>query len=223
MKHLTSGRIIAIGTLFILLGILVFSSQYLLDKKTQLFEMINMQIYFNQLADVPEEPEPTPTPIPDTPEPNPEPTPTPTPEPITESYVAVLEIPEINLKKGIYSMESKYNKVSRNVAILSPSNYPDVKGGNFVLTAHSGNGYLSFFRNLYKLSTGSYAYVYYNDVKYTYKINFIYKQQKTGTINVYRPYGETTLMLITCTKDDETTQTVYVAVLESEEPYESAE
>ena len=223
MKHLTSGRIIAIGTLFILLGILVFSSQYLLDKKTQLFEMINMQIYFNQLADVPEEPEPTPTPIPDTPEPNPEPTPTPTPEPITESYVAVLEIPEINLKKGIYSMESKYNKVSRNVAILSPSNYPDVKGGNFVLAAHSGNGYLSFFRNLYKLSTGSYAYVYYNDVKYTYKINFIYKQQKTGTINVYRPYGETTLMLITCTKDDETTQTVYVAVLESEEPYESAE
>ena len=50
-----------------------------------------------------------------------------------------------------------------------------------------------------------------------------YKQQKTCTINVYRPYGETTLMLITCTKDDETTQTVYVAVLESEEPYESAE
>lgn len=223
MKHLTTGRIIAIGTLFILLGIFIFSSQYLLDKKNELFEMINMQIYFNQLTDIPE-PEPTQIPEPQTPdEPEPTPAPAPTPEPITESYIAVLEIPEISLKKGIYSMDSKYNKVSRNVAILSPSNYPDVKGGNFVLAAHSGNGYLSFFKNLYKLSTGSYAYVYYNNIKYTYKINFIYKQQKTGTINVYRPYGETTLMLITCTKDDETSQTVYVAVLESEEPYESAE
>ena len=217
MKHLTSGRIIAIGTLFILLGILVFSSQYLLDKKTQLFEMINMQIYFNQLADVPEEPEPTPTPIPDTPEPNPEPTPTPTPEPITESYVAVLEIPEINLKKGIYSMESKYNKVSRNVAILSPSNYPDVKGGNFVLAAHSGNGYLSFFRNLYKLSEGDYAYVYYNNVKYSYEITSIYYQPKTGTITVHKPTGKTTLMMITCTKNDESSQTVYVAELRGTE------
>ena len=53
----------------------------------------------------------------------------------------------------------------------------------------------------------------YNNVKYSYKITYIYKQAKTGTINVYRPLGKTTLMLITCTKDDESTQTVYVAEL----------
>lgn len=217
--RLSRAQIIAVGTLFIMCGLLIFSSQYLLDKRNSLFEYINMQLYFNQINDVPDDP--------DVVEPTPEPTPEPQPEPelevITESYVAVLEIPEISLKKGIYALGSRYNTVSRNVSILSPSQYPDVQGGNFVLAAHSGNGYLSFFRNLYKLSAGSYAYIYYNNIKYSYKITYIYKQPKTGTINVYRPYNKTTLMLITCTKDDESTQTVYVAELVAQEPYESIE
>ena len=219
MKKLSTAQIIAIGTLFIMAGIAILSSQYLLNKKTELFEFINMQLYFNQIVDVPDEPVPTePTdPIEEPSEPEPQ------PEVITENYIAVLEIPKIDLKKGMYQIGSKYNTVNRNVAILTPSDYPDVQGGNLVLAAHSGNGYLSFFKNLYKLSEGDYAYIYYNNIKYTYKISLIYKQAKTGTINVYRPYGETTLMLITCTKNDETSQTVYVAVLESQEPYESIE
>ena len=215
---LSRAQIIALGTLFILCGIFIFFSQYLLDKRNSLFEYINMQLYFNQMTD----PEPLPAPDPEpTPEPTPEPQKEPEPEVITESYVAVLEIPEISLKKGIYALGSRYNTVSRNVTILSPSDYPDVQGGNFVLAAHSGNGYLSFFRNLYKLNTGANAYIYYNNIKYTYKITYIYKQPKTGTINVYRPYNKTTLMLITCTKDDESTQTVYVAEMIAQEPYES--
>lgn len=217
--RLSRAQIIAVGTLFIMCGLLIFSSQYLLDKRNSLFEYINMQLYFNQINDVPDDPDV----IEPTPEPTPEPQPEPEPEVITESYVAVLEIPEISLKKGIYALGSRYNTVSRNVSILSPSQYPDVQGGNFVLAAHSGNGYLSFFRNLYKLSAGSYAYIYYNNIKYSYKITYIYKQPKTGTINVYRPYNKTTLMLITCTKDDESTQTVYVAELVAQEPYESIE
>ena len=217
MKKMTRGQIIAVGTLFILCGVLILSSQYLLDKKNSLFELINMQLYFNQIDDISDVPDVPENPV--TPE-QPEEKKEPEPEVITESYIAVLEIPEIDLKKGIYALGSRYNTVSRNVSILSPSDYPDVQGGNFVLAAHSGNGYLSFFRNLYKLSTGSYAYIYYNNVKYTYKISYIYNQAKTGTINVYRPYGETTLMLITCTKDDESSQTVYVAELVDQEYYE---
>ena len=217
--RLSRAQIIAVGTLFIMCGLLIFSSQYLLDKRNSLFEYINMQLYFNQINDVPDDPDV----VEPTPEPTPEPQSEPEPEVITESYVAVLEIPEISLKKGIYALGSRYNTVSRNVSILSPSQYPDVQGGNFVLAAHSGNGYLSFFRNLYKLSAGSYAYIYYNNIKYSYKITYIYKQPKTGTINVYRPYNKTTLMLITCTKDDESTQTVYVAELVAQEPYESIE
>ena len=173
-----------------------------------------MQLYFNQIPEEIVEPEPdNPTDPESVQEPEPdEPT-------ITENFVAVLEIPKIDLKKGLYDMSSRYNKVSRNVAILSPSDYPDVDKGNLVLAAHSGNGYLSFFKNLYKLSEGDIAYIYYNDKKYTYEITYIYKQAKTGKINVYRPNNKTTLMLITCTKNDESTQTVYVAELINTEPY----
>lgn len=215
---ISRGQVIAIGTLCMLFGFFVIASQYLLEKKNTLFDIINMQLYFNQL-DEPSEPEV----VPDEPDPEPLPEPQPEPEPqkpqevITESYIAVLEIPKIELRKGVYQIGSKYNTVSRNVAILTPSDYPDVDKGNFVLAAHSGNGYLSFFRNLYKLNAGDYAYIYYNNKKYTYKITYIYYQPKTGTINVYRPYGKTTLMLITCTKDDESSQTVYVGVLENVE------
>lgn len=215
MKKISQSQIIAIGTLFILGGLIIFSSQYFLNKKTELFEYINMKLYFDQIVDEPAQPvEPDPDPDlgdPDAPEPTEEPV-------ITESYIAILEIPKIDLQKGIYKMESKYNKVSRNIAILSPSDYPDVVNGNFVLAAHSGTGYLSFFRNLYKLNTGDVAYVYYDNNKYTYEITYIYTQQKTGTINVYRPYNKSTLMLITCTKNDESTQTVYVAELINKEP-----
>ena len=218
MNKLTRGQIIAIGTLIIFCGILILSSQYLLNKKNSLFEFINMQLYFNQM-NVDDDPDVVVQDPPSEPEDNPEEEPEEEPEVITESYIAVLEIPEIDLKKGIYAMDSRYNTVSRNVAILSPSDYPDREGGNFVLAAHSGNGYLSFFKNLYKLGTGSYAYVYYNNVKYTYKITYIYTQAKTGTINVYSPYGKTTMMLVTCTKDDESTQTVYVAELVNQEEY----
>lgn len=223
MKKLTHGQFIAIGTLIVLLGILIMSSQYLLSKRNSLFEYINMKLYFDQLNNVPSDPVNPDEPqnvvidpdIPDEPEQEPE------PEVITENFAAILEIPEIGLQKGIYALGSKYNTVNRNVAILSPSDYPDVQGGNFILAAHSGNGYLSFFKDLYKLNVGSYAYVYYNDIKYTYNIIYIYTQQKTGTISVQRPYGKTTLMLITCTKDDESTQTVYVAELVAQEPHEA--
>lgn len=218
MKKISRAQIIAIGTLFIFAGIMILSSQYILNKKNSLFEFINMQLYFNQLNSEPDDQEVVIEP--DEPIEEPQEPEQPTEPVITESYIAVLEIPKIDLKKGIYKIGSRYNTVSRNVAILSPSDYPDVAGGNFVLAAHSGNGYLSFFKNLYKLSAGDVAYVYYGNYKYAYKITYIYTQQKTGTINIYKSYGKTTLMLITCTKNDESTQTVYVAELYGTEPFE---
>lgn len=213
MKKISSSQIIAIGTLFILCGLLIFSSQYILNKKNSLFEYINMQMYFNQMNELEPEPE---SKEPEIPPEEPQAS-EPEPEVITENYIGVLEIPKIDLKKGLYDINSKYNTVSRNVMILSPSDYPDVDKGNFILAAHSGNGYLSFFRNLYKLSIGDYAYVYYNNVKYSYEIVNIYYEQKTGKIAIRKPVGKTTLMMITCTKNDETTQTVYVAELRSTE------
>ena len=219
MKMISRSQIIAIGTLFILCGVCIFCSQYVLTKRDSLFEYINMQLYFDQINDIDEivESEPENEPIVEQQEPE-----QPIEPVITEKYIAVLEIPKINLKKGLYDIDSKYNTVNRNIMILSPSNYPDVENGNFILAAHSGSGYISFFKNLYKLSEEDYAYVYYNNVKYAYKITKIYYQPKIGKLAVYRPTDKTVLTLITCTKGDETTQTVYIAELQSKELYEDS-
>ena len=58
-------------------------------------------------------------------------------------------------------------------------------------------------------------------IPYTYKVTNIYNEAKDGTITVYRDTGKRTLTLITCTKDDESSQTVYVAELMGKEPYEN--
>ena len=68
---------------------------------------------------------------------------------------------------------------------------------------------------MYKLNKGDVAYVTYKNKKYTYKIVNIYTQPKIGTIAIYRNYDKTTLTLVTCTNDDSTTQTIYIAELES--------
>ena len=58
-----------------------------------------------------------------------------------------------------------------------------------------------------------YVYVTYNGVKYTYQIKNIYLQVKTGQIGIYRDVNKTTLTLVTCTKNDEAHQTIYIAEL----------
>lgn len=130
-------------------------------------------------------------------------------------YVGKIEIPKINLSRGLVDMNSSHNNVNKNIAIIKPSNYPNVPGGNFILAAHSGNGYMSFFKNLYKLIIGDVVYIEYGGITYTYNIVNIYEQEKTGKIGIYRDYSKTTLTLITCTKDSNTKQTIYIAELVS--------
>lgn len=136
---------------------------------------------------------------------------------VTEYYIGYLEIPKINLYRGFVDMNSSANNVQINLQIIKPSSYPDVDKGNFILAAHSGNGYNAYFRDLYQLSNDDYAYVYYNNKKYTYQITNIYTQPKVGRLSVYRKKDTTSLTLITCTKDDESTQTVYILDLISVE------
>ena len=134
-------------------------------------------------------------------------------------YIGYLEIPKVDFKRGFVDINSKDNVVSKNISIISGSKYPDVEKGNFIIAGHSGTGIHSYFKNLYKLKIGDKAYVYYNNVKYTYKIVKIYKHPKDGTVAIYRDYDKTTLTLITCTKNDKKTQTVYIAELESKGKY----
>ena len=87
---------------------------------------------------------------------------------------------------------------------------PDVDYGNFILYAHSGNAYYSFFAYLYKLEIGDYAYITYNGERYSYELVKIENLPKTGILKLNRPNMNTKeLTLITCTKDSDTEQTVY--------------
>ena len=135
----------------------------------------------------------------------------------TDEYIGYLIIPKINLQKGFVDKRSSENEVEKNIMVVEGSNYPDVKRGNFIIAGHSGTGWKAFFNELYQLTTGDKAYVTYKGKKYTYTITNIYKQPKTGTIAIYRNYDKTTLTLVTCTNNDDTTQTIYIAELEKVE------
>ena len=133
----------------------------------------------------------------------------------TDEYIGYLTIPKINLQKGFVDRRSIENDVEKNIMVVEGSNYPDVDKGNFIIAGHSGTGWKAFFNDLYQLTIGDIAEVSYKDQKYTYRITNIYKQSKTGKIAIYRNYDKTTLTLVTCTNDDDTTQTIYIAELES--------
>ena len=128
-------------------------------------------------------------------------------------YAGILEIPKIGLKRGFYNTDSKYNTIQYNVSMIAGSTMPDVPNGNLMLMAHSGDAYISFFAYLYRLTVGDSAYVTYQGNKYRYQIVNIYTVPKNGKVAIYRNYNKTTLTLITCTKNDDTTQTVYIAEL----------
>ena len=135
----------------------------------------------------------------------------------TDEYIGYLTIPKINLNKGFVDKRSSENDVEKNIMVIEGSTYPDVERGNFILAGHSGTGWKAFFNELYRLNIGDEAYITYKRKKYTYKFTNIYKQQKTGKIAIYRNYNKTTLTLVTCTNNDETTQTIYIAELEKVE------
>ncbi len=126
------------------------------------------------------------------------------------SYIGELSIPKIKLRRGFVSKESRYNNIEYNITVANEANYPDVPLGNFILMAHSGNAYISFFDKLYKLQIGDEASVSYNAVTYNYRLTSIYNQAKTGTVAIYRNPNVKTLTLITCTHNDDYNQTIYI-------------
>ena len=128
-------------------------------------------------------------------------------------YLGVLEIPRIGLKRGFYNTDSKYNNIQYNVTMLGGSNLPDVDKGNLILMAHSGDAYISYFAYLWMLGVGDHAYVTYNGRKYDYQVVNIYNVQKNGVAVIRRNKERNTLTLITCTKDNDFSQTIYILEL----------
>ena len=128
-------------------------------------------------------------------------------------YFGVLEIPKIGLKRGFYNTDSKYNNIEYNVTLVKGSQLPDVENGNLILMAHSGYAYISYFAYLWMLGGGDHAYVTYNGRKYDYQVVDIYNVEKNGVVSIRRNKEKNTLTLVTCTKDNDFSQTVYILEL----------
>lgn len=140
-------------------------------------------------------------------------------ETITYNYIAVLEIPSISLKRGLVDKNSYANNVSKNIQILKESDMPDVKNGTMYLASHSGTGYISFFRNLDKINESDLVYVYYNNIKYVYKVTNIYEEVKDGDISINKEKNKTRLILTTCSQKHKGNQIVVITELINQENY----
>lgn len=199
---------VTIGVIFIVIGCSFLLNDYIVFKREETFSKMNLELSELLAANNPPKEENS----------NDENTSEEKPEEVVEAnttndyetYVGILEIPKIGFNKGFYKKESSLNNVKFNIKILDVSDYPDVDKGNVIIIGHSGNYSNSYFGNLYQLERGDQASITYEDIKYTYKIVDIYTQDKDGTVTVYRDETKTTLTLITCTKDDERTQTIYI-------------
>ncbi len=129
------------------------------------------------------------------------------------SYFAILEIPKISLKKELFSINDSQNQVDKNILVHSKSIFPSEENSYIILAGHSGNGKNAYFKNLYKLKKGHELKLYYQNNIYTYEILAIEEQNKTGTLDL-RKYADA-LVLITCTKNNSKTQTIYYSKLKN--------
>ena len=134
------------------------------------------------------------------------------------NYVAVLEIPTINLRRGLYEKNDPNNNVNRNIYILKDTVLPDESDVSHILLAsHSGNSYISYFKNLHKLDENDEVYFYYKNIKYVYSIYKIYEVDKTGNVELKRT-NNSDITLITC-KGNLNKQIVVIGTLKSKEAY----
>lgn len=137
----------------------------------------------------------------------------------TTNYSMIVEIPNIGLKKGLCSIGQECNAVSKNIQILKESDMPNVTNGNLLLAGHNGNSKVSFFNKLDKLKINDSIYIYYNGTKYEYKLSNYYDIKKTGKAIIHRDNDKTTLVLITCKKNTDDKQVVYIAYLDNKTEY----
>ena len=199
---LKNSTLILVGIIILTLGICIGLYEYFEERKNKTFSNMNITLYEKEQPENIMEPNEQ---IKEgKPEENKELT------PIINTYSGVLEIPKINLKNGFYGLDSPYNNVDYNITVINGSTYPTEENNNLILAAHSGDCPVCYFENLYKLSIDDIAYLNYKNVKHSYKIVDIYEVEKDGTVAIYRDYNKSVLTLITCTRNSDTKQTVYI-------------
>lgn len=201
---------IVIGIFLILVGIFVIGYREYSNNKNKLVEQEKIELFFEEEVNAPiEEPkqEEKQEELPKQVEPKKE-----------INYVAILEIPKINLKKGLVDKNSKDNNVDKNIYTLKESTFPnDENNSHIILASHSGNSYISFFKNLKKLSLGDKVNLYYQNTKYEYEIKKKYEIEKTGTMTLNQT-DTSDITFVTCISGTNK-QLVFIAQLVNENSY----
>ena len=209
---LKNSTLLFLGLLVLCSGVFLGSYEYFKEKKDKVFSDMNILLYESEM---PKTINDEITPI----EANPDTNETKTIPEKHYNYIAILEIDKIGLKRGFVGFDSPYNNVDLNITIINGSTMPGTKNSSLILAAHSGYCSYCYFDYLYLLSIGDTASVYYNGVKYNYSIVDIYNVEKTGSVMVKRRRNIDTLVLITCTHNSNTEQTVYILELTNTEKY----
>ena len=139
-------------------------------------------------------------------------------EKLEEEYFAVLEIPKINLKRGLFDKSSSKNNVNKNIYIVKETVLPnEANNSHIILASHSGNSSVSFFRNLKKLDINDKVFFYYEHIKYIYEIVDRYEIPKTGKAQLIQT-NSSDITLITCITGTKK-QVVYLGELIAKEQY----
>lgn len=207
IKIIKNNILFILGILLIIMGIVVYTVPFINNQKNIKIEEDNIQEYIEETKNIDVSEIMQETPINET------------KEEIKINYLMVLEIPKTSLKKGIYNINSYYNKVNYGIQIMKESVMPNIDKSNVILASHRGNSSISYFNKLEKLENGDKVYIYYNGIKYIYEIVKQYDQYKTGKIQVYRDINKSTVTLITCKRTDKDKQIVLIGNMIEKEKY----
>lgn len=127
-------------------------------------------------------------------------------------YIGMISIPKIDLKRGLVSPSSKYNKIDYNIEILKESVILEGEVKHIFLAAHSGNSSISFFRNLNKIHLNDEVWLDYKGQTYKYLVYEIKEVDKTGNVELELDH-QNSLILVTCKRSEEK-QIVVICKLE---------
>jgi LPXTG-site transpeptidase (sortase) family protein len=208
LKNIIKNKLYLVGIILIISGAVIFTAPFIINKEKDSKEEEYINKYIESTKDTNEEPIES--------------------QETTESeqkdiksinYSMVVEIPRLSLKKGLYDVNSTYNNIDYNIAILPESDMPNITNGTLILASHNGNSVISYFRNLSKLSNSDDVFIYYQVTKYTYKITSYYEAQKTGSIVIKTETNQTSIVLISCKPNTHNMQIVFIGELSNKENY----
>lgn len=133
-------------------------------------------------------------------------------EKINSPYAFILEIKKIHLRKGIFSLSSPYNDVSKNIQLIEGSTNIYEPYSNIILASHSGRSEIAYFKHLHLLKIGDEAVLYVDEEVFRYVLVNIYDEKKDGKIKIIRKPYQDNLVLITCDQKNKDLQNVYIFV-----------